>query len=66
MDKMVSACRDIGCKYLITLTDYEPGFAKLGVIEKERLTEKKYLLANIVEEVVKKLIPFNSDKNSNR
>ena len=52
---MEQYCRESGIKYLITLTDYDLGQAKVKVIDNERITEKRYNIEDIVEEMVKRL-----------
>ena len=52
---MEQYCRESGIKYLITLTDYDLGQAKVKVIDNERITEKRYNIDDIVEEMVKRL-----------
>ena len=59
-------CREWNVRYLVTLSDYEPGQAKLNIIEKERVIEKRYNLTDIVDEILKRVNPVPTSDRSNR
>jgi len=55
IDEVKSSCQDMGVAYLITLKESELGHAKLCIIEKEKISEKRIAINEVCEELTKRL-----------